>query len=409
MRKINILLITPDFPPKPDIGGLRMAMFSKYLLQLGCNIYVLTGYTEDDLNNNSKMNIIGLPQEENIFRVKYEESNNRNIFEKILSFLMVEIYQTKDYYFKLYSKGESILENNRIDLIMGTTPPLSNLTIASRLSLKYSKPWIADFRDIVEQDPKFCFRDILLKYRILYRRKKIVKSASLITTVSKHHKKTLEESLKKSVSLIEYGFDSTMFKPIFLHSSKIFTITYMGRLLDLKQRNPSILFEAIDDLIKNNIIPSAKIKILFYGTEKELLNELLKKYECRICVTIFDIIDYDKVPKVLQESCLNLVLSSKTSLGVLTTKLFEYLAVNRPILSIPNDHGELAEVINISNGGFVCDTKEELVQKIKELFLIWENTFTIKSNTNLEFINKFSREYQSKCLYDMILKVLSND
>ena len=60
---------------------------------------------------------------------------------------------------------------------------------------------------------------------------------------------------------------------------------------------------------------------------------------------------YNSVNKVINDSCINLLLTNTGRKGILTTKFFEYLAVGRPLFCIPGDGGELDRRVRGSQEG----------------------------------------------------------
>ncbi|PQP33390.1 hypothetical protein C6A37_13155, partial [Desulfobacteraceae bacterium SEEP-SAG9] len=83
-----------------------------------------------------------------------------------------------------------------------------------------------------------------------------------------------------------------------------FSVVYMGRILSEWLQNPKPLFEAIDLLLKNGTIDGKDIDIVFYGTEPSLLKSLSSSYKCRKYVRLMPRVDYQKVPEILNKSCI---------------------------------------------------------------------------------------------------------
>jgi len=409
----NVLIISPTFPPQADVGGLRVAIFSKYLPQYGWNPIILTRvYPKNDLTRKLSMHIEGVPSSENICEVTWGVDNEKKVLQergiigKLKSFFCPEYYQPAGLIDVLVKEGENCIKNRDINIIYATSPHLSCLTIAKYLSKKFSIPWVADFRDIIEQDKASSLREKFLHFRLYYRRKVILKSAFCIITVSEYNASVLKSQTSKKVYIIPNGYDPTLFNANEHHQSKKFTIVYMGRLLDEWQRNPKPFFEALDRLIIGNEIDLDKVDVLFYGTEVDLLTRLVKNYKCQSIVKILPRVDYREVPTILQNSCINLNLTTPGSMGVLPTKVFEYLAVKRPILSIPNDKGALSELIKKTNSGVVCNNINEIASVLKNWYLEWSDTGTVKCLSDNNEVLKYSREQQTEELAKILNQIV---
>lgn len=62
-----------------------------------------------------------------------------------------------------------------------------------------------------------------------------------------------------------------------------------------------------------------------------------------------------------------LINNSPNAKGILTGKIFEYLASKRPILAIGPEDGDTAAVLNETKHGFIADFDNE--EKIKSLII----------------------------------------
>ena len=94
------------------------------------------------------------------------------------------------------------------------------------------------------------------------------------------------------------------------------------------------------------MIDANKLAIDFIGTEKLEIQELSSRYLCKKLIKIQDQCSlYDSL--VHQHyACILLSLSVINQKGNYGTKLFDYLASKRPILSIPDDEGVIHNTLN---------------------------------------------------------------
>ncbi|MFC1828181.1 glycosyltransferase [Thermodesulfobacteriota bacterium] len=417
----KILMITSAFPPEADVGGIRPAMFSKYLPGFGWHPLIFSrSRPVDDPEFIPAKNIDGLPDESKVFRIPYgkrEEDiaiKHRTFGKRLKHIFVPEEANPPGLFDRMLSESYNLLKKNSFDIIWATSPSLYTLKIAAVISKISKIPWVADLRDIDEQ--QFFRWDGIriwaLRRRMIMRRNYIIKSTSLIITVSRHHAKILSKNIKRKVHIIRNGFDPEMFfnKTNDVHNFPKFSITYMGFILkDPRGRDPRPLFEALDNLINENEIIESNINVNFYGIPDQApVKEILEPYRCRNIVKLFPLIPYNEVPSILMNSCILLTLTDHGRKGILTTKTFEYLGARRPILFIPGDNGELDDILNKANAGISCSTVESIVKILRKWYNEWCKTGRVAYHGYEEEIMKYSRKEQTgqlaKLLNDVILQ-----
>jgi glycosyltransferase involved in cell wall biosynthesis len=174
---------------------------------------------------------------------------------------------------------------------------------------------------------------------------------------------------------------------------------YIGRILDLWYRNPELLFQAIDELISENILSLSDISVEFFGTEKHKLDSIIMKLINPEFIKFFDRISYSDIPAMLNEAQMLLLLTNKGRNGILTTKFFEYAGVKKPILCIPGDNNELDSLILEYKLGYsVSDISELKDMLINWIELYKEGKFPDHIQSNVEY---FTRENQTKILAEI--------
>lgn len=412
-------MICGCFPPETDIGGLRPAMFSKYLPDFGWQplIFTRSRPVEDLTSNTPTQNVNNLPDESHIYRVIYGKKDEdaairyESLGMRARRMFFPEEANPPGLFDKMIAESHQFLKENRFDIIWATSPNLYTLKVASEISKKTGIPWIADFRDITEQN--FFrwdgFRTWMLRHQMIMRRHHILKSASAVITVSKYHAEVLSKHIGREVHIIRNGFDPEMFHPEYGATFPKFSITYMGFILkDPRGRDPSPLFEAIDYLMNNNEISEADIDVSFYGIrESEPVKEFISQYRCHNIVRLLPRVPYNEVPDILRNSCILLTLTDKGRQGILTTKNFEYLGVRRPIIFIPGDNGELDAILQETNAGVPCSTVDSVVQILRKWYSEWRETGTIAYDGRDEEIMKYSRREQAGQLAEILYDVSS--
>jgi len=304
----------------------------------------------------------------------------------------------------LYKEAIKRLNGASFDLVFCTSYYIFPLLCGEKLSHFFHIPLYIDLRDIMEQNAKphgFAKIQQFFKLRWLnqWRRNRILKNAAYITTVSPWHVKTLQK-YNPNVELIYNGYDREqfIFQPI---PTDRFIITYTGRLLDLSLRDPRLLFEAIKVLIKDNDFE--KNLTLQWYVDKESkrdVESLAQKYDLLKYMEIHDIISSDKMPEVLNHSSIVLVLSNKATEdgphGIMTTKFYEALGCEKPILCVRSDEDCLAETIEKTNAGLAGTNIEDVKNFTLNIYQMWRDKgFTHQEISRTEK-EKFTRQVQAK-------------
>ncbi|HSE83712.1 MAG TPA: glycosyltransferase, partial [Thermodesulfobacteriota bacterium] len=257
------------------------------------------------------------------------------------------------------------LGNRRVDMILSSSLPSTVHLIARRIKKKYKLPWVADFRDLWSQNhgyPYGSFRHYLERRLEAW----TLKEADALVTVSEPLAAKLSILHRQNrIYSITNGFDPEEFEIIReANMPQKFVITYAGQLHS-GQRDPEILFQALEGLIKSGKIDKNKIEVNFYsGLQEAWLYEKVKKYGLHEVVHIHDYKPRSEVLRKEASSSLLLVITwdNPEELGVYTGKVFECLGVRRPILAFGGPAGVLADLLRKTKAGFYTSTLEELKQ-----------------------------------------------
>lgn len=398
----KILIVTDSFPPN---FAPRMGALSSNLEKMGWDVTIIS---ED--NTETHYAITNIPK--NIYRYNYQSSLSRTgyYFKTALNL----VFDHKSLTF--YKRFSHIIKSGNFDLVLCSTFNEFPLSLAYKISKQFNIPLVCDIRDLVEQfgnklysrnkiSNNFFnrfFTNLIRKKRI-YKRNQIIKKADAVITVSPWHKEFLSR-LNKNVHLIYNGYSAELFSANDIISDT-FDIIYTGRLLDTNAQNPELLFKAIEELHLE------KLRLVWYvdKNSKAIINDLLKDYPTTRGVSqINDLVAASEIPSLLNKSSIVLVLTNKSDengpKGIMTTKFFEAVGVEKPVLCVPNDEGCLGQVLNEVNAGLAANSALEVKNFITEKYNEWQkNGFTKQNVKNKEY---FCRENQAKEFVEVFNSVL---
>ena len=389
----KVLIVTDVFPPG---FAPRMGYLSKYLKEFNWDAVALSPLY--DRENNTFDFLSGYIPFESITISKEAESSEykRNIFQKFFSIWFTELIVSRKLRKEMFAKGEEILKRNTISIILCSTSNIFPLHIAYKLSRKYNIPWITDLRDITEE---YTIKDSFLKELrnvfIVKQRNFFIKHATAVVAVSKPHVDILSK-WNANTFLIYNGYDSELFKYAIPKKCNQFKIVYTGAVsIGGVDRDPSMFFSAVRKMKNENRIDNEKFRIQFYTDLKsqEILTTLALRFEINEFVDCFNYVPSTEVPDILSEASILLLLTHGK--GIMTTKLFEYFAVGRPVLCVRSDEDAIEELIEELHAGMAARTELDAYNFLRKCHEEWKLLGYTNSTTNPEKIKKYSRQLQA--------------
>ena len=399
----SILIICDIFPPA---FGPRMGYLCKYLKQSGWNPVVVTEFIDEDIFSFLEKDI-------DVTYIRYYKK--RGFAGKIewgYTFIRDVMFGYKDK--RMYKEALKKAEKQNFDIVLCSTYRTFPMRAAQLFAKKIRIPLIIDLRDIIEQYtgnefithnlPKFLDIDKLIasifRKKSLIVRNEILKDAAGVTTISPWHVSVMMK-YNANTRLIYNGYDPEIFYNEDIKTDK-FYLTYTGRLLSTAMRNPDLLFQALERLVKEAVISPDTFQTRWFVDEKSkknIIDAAAKYTNIDIFMTYCNYVPAAEIPKILNESSMLLLLTNKADAngpkGVMTTKFFESLAVGKPILCVRGDEGCLEEVINRTHSGLSAHNADEVYDFIKEHYTNWKENKPYIDNSNKDEIKKFSREAQA--------------
>jgi glycosyltransferase involved in cell wall biosynthesis len=288
------------------------------------------------------------------------------------------------------------LRNHTVDAIISSGPPHSCHLIALPIAQYFKIPWIADFRDPWTNID--FYKDLHLtswadkKHHEL--EKKVVQNADCVLVVGSTMKTEMEDIGAKKTIVVANGFDYD-YNNLDLELDKKFTITHVGTTG--KNRNPRVLWQALQKIIAQNKNFAEDCLVQLVGLTDDLVKKDIQNFQLQNNVVISDLVPHSKAIQIQKNSIINLLIINQTpnAKGILTGKFFEYLSVQRPILAIGPNDGDVAAILKESYAGQIVNFED--VEAMTNILLKWYNDFKNGSlQQNKIDIAPYSRENLSK-------------
>lgn len=411
----NILCIYYQFPPIKGIGTLRNAKFYSSLKKEARKVFVMTTSNRkfmphDDYIINEE-NIIDIPTldfrtiHHNIFNsqgslmpVKEVSPVRRFILELINSTPLQAIIGEGGIRFirNGIKQGEKLIKEESIDTVISSFRPASTHIIARQLKKKYPHlKWIADYRDITPDPMRSSqlFNSLTVKAH-----KRILKYADEVTTVSSGLKDKLK-SYHNNVSVIRNGYENSLLNQNKKSTNNYFTLAYTG-IVYHETQDGTILFKALRELVDEDLIDIDDLQFEHAGKDSHYWKELLHHFNLSEIMVDHGMIPREKAIEIQRNAHLNVLLTwaSEELKGIVTGKIYEYLAARRPIVSIINGikDKEIEEMVSGSKAGKVFYNNENNLFQLKSYILNqykkWKAGFDLYNSS--AFLNQYRWDYQ---------------
>lgn len=299
--------------------------------------------------------------------------------------------------------SEYLLSNN-IEAIVTTGPPHSMHVIGLGLKNKFPDlKWIADFRD-PWTDIDFYNKLRLTKLADKKHRKlekKVLLKADHVVTVSPGCAKDIFKIANRKIEVVNNGFDPADFSFEVSQADRYFSISHFGAFN--RDRNPLTLWKVLGKLSAKNDSFRQNLRIQLIGqTDKSVLNSI-KEHNLQANLSLIDHLPHQKGLELLSSSqILLLPLNDAPNVkGILPGKMYEYLALQRPILAIGPTDADYAAIIHETKSG-LChnfNDEESITKTITEFFRRYQ-----KGELNIlsRSFEKYSRKSLAKKIIDLI-------
>tara|TARA_R110002095_G_scaffold212671_1_gene202184 strand:- start:5958 stop:7367 length:1410 start_codon:yes stop_codon:yes gene_type:complete len=442
----RLLLVSYHFPPVGGAGVQRPVKFVKYLRQFGWDVSVLMAANPSvPVFDNSLL--VDIPEDTHLEKTRTWEpdySLKKNIavqkrtgqstnllapmksacrkLIKSAAGLLLQPDAQILWYPNALKAGKKLLNNLHHDAILATAPPYSNLILASKLKKIFNLPLVADFRDEWDLSSKYLenHQQDYLSHLIQTRLQKSVMKASdaIVATTQASTERLLERAHQFGTDAIGKciynGFDLDDFelldepnqRQLNSRERKRFRIVYTGTLWNLTTVEP--LINAIELIHRDNPEILNKLELQFIGRKTPEQLALLERLNQTACTLVNE--EYcahqEALKKMGAADALCLLLSDVEGANrVAPAKLFEYLAINREILSI-TPAGETTEILNDfwPAGNFRANDMNGIARWL-ETRLTGQPA---SSMTNPEKINQFNRQFQAGQLAELLNLLVRN-
>ena len=404
------------FPPAGGGGVARPLKLATHLPELGIETHVLA---PDDPKWVHRDDELDVPPDARVHRARYVGPRGRLPAEELhgLSGAERAVRQAALFSRRLLLPDEfvswaltaipaarRIVNDEKIDVIVTTSPPASVNLIGAAVKQATGVPWVADLRDSIAANPDR--RVDRLAVRVKERGQALVarsvaKRADAIVAVSDAIADEMRELGAERVRTIPNGCDFDDFDGLEYRPGKRFRITHTGSFFGHRDPKPFLtaLAEADGDVV-----------VRFVGGLRAADREFAEG------LGLGDRLE--EIPHVPRRSALELQRDSEALLLLLpeaggrgrtvpSGKIFEYLAAERPILAAVPTDGVAADLVRRADAGVVVapDDVPALRAAIKGLHARWRKGALDGAALSPELRESLSRRTRSREFAEVLRSV----
>lgn len=379
----RVLIITYYWPPSGGAGVQRWLKFARYLPEYGWKPVILTvdpkqaayPFRDQSLANEIPANLEVFTTSATDYFSLYKKDRSKipsagfatgpdkSLKGKLMRFVRGNFFipdPRKGWNKYALKKACELIDKHNIKNVITTSPPHSTQLIG--LSIKKRYPhirWIADLRDpwtdiyyYNEFYPTPISRSIDSTYE-----KKVLKEADHIITVGESLKELFSQKFQgsgKKIDIITNGYDEADFNDLNTFPD-VFTITYVGTLSDIYPLGSFI------KALRKYEESGNRFLLRFIGSVSPAQKKFIITQIGNTYLEFIPYVDHQTAIKyMLKSSVLLLIIPDhKSNKGIITGKIFEYIASGKPVICIAPEDGDAAAIIRSAGAGEIFSYNNE--------------------------------------------------
>ena len=432
----TVLMIAYAFPPEAYVGGRRTLKYCKYLGQFGWRSIVVTikprpdAFQDESLSRQLPPDVVVLRTRDTdaadwLARMSAWRSRRRGPaatstapldnrdatntsprrmwfarFKQFVSRCLLECPDSHVFWVPAaFFRGARVLLTRRVDVIYSSSPPHSSHVAAFLLARCFGKPHVVDFRDpwIVNgstRPPGFS-QGPLMRVQTRVKRAILANAANVVVVTPGEPDELRAEFprlAERRIAVITNGYDEEDFstaatdEPDPAHV----TITHTGTIYGETGQE---FFEAIEQLVEANGHLKDALRINLIGVDDGGDRAPVRRLAAAGILRSRGSQPHAAALAWARRSDVLLLLSRSGTHGSshIPAKVFEYLAIGRPILAIA-EPGALTEILDRSGLGVTVrpGDVQEIQRTILSLYARWR-AGTLRGRADGSYIKRFDR------------------
>lgn len=377
---MKVLILSLAFAPYSGVGAARMTSLSKYLLKQGCSVTVVC-YDS---------------------RVFGEREQDRPIPEGVERICVEKLPRKRENRENLQRAVERVVQAGAFQVCISSVGPFDTMPFVHDVWDKWRVPYVIDYRDPWLFEKSSVKPKGVLKYKValhdrLYQwvERRAVRSAGRIVSVTE---KCNEDLIGRyhlpagKCRVIHNGYEDVPEGREREGKRELpggLVIGIAGKFAHYHAAAAKSFLEVCEEL--SDRIP---IKLVHVGRREEELEGLSSKVYCNKGEKGH----LDAMRELAEADVLLICYAHVHGLG---TKVFDYVALNKPILYIGCVPSELADFVGRFENSYVCGNREQMEDALRRLCRE-RPSFLTKEGTQA-----FSRECQNERYWQLLQEMTS--
>jgi len=407
----SILMIAYHMPPIAESSGVHRSLaFADYLARQLWNVHVLT-VSENALPNSDSAQARAFPTGIQVTRaLAFDSRRVFGIRGRYPNFLAIPD-RFQSWIISGYLAGRKIIKQMKNPVIWSTSPIASAHVIGMLLSRDTGCPWFVDFRD-----PMFAPGENHRYIASLERR--ILSQATAVSVTTPSTRNLLHERIghdrKTNIEIIQNGFDDLAWEIAQSqekrHASHLprqgpYTIVHCGSVYG-EYRSPASLFKALGYLRERQHLSESDVCFVFRGVKDvHGLSSLAESLGAGPFVRVLPTTSHENALREMAEADALLLLQGTPFNSQIPAKVYEYLAMRRPILALTNDEGDTAKLLR--DLGFTSISPLDHTPSIAKTLVAFterldDGNFTLPTKAEVRI---FHRRYGAENLNRLLLDI----
>lgn len=369
-RPEKVLIITYYWPPSGGAGVQRWLKFTKYLPSSGWLPVVLTVKPESAAYPFRDLSLYGeIPLDVEVHRTKamnyfalynrdqskiphagFASGNEKGLRSKISRFIRGNFFipdPRRGWNRYAFRKACELIKAENISHVITTSPPHSTQLIGLRLKRRFPHiNWVADMRDPWTDIYYYDMFKPSLPARMLDRQmeRNVLTRADTVITVGQTLASILAgkaENIERKIHVLPNGFDEEDFEGVVPGLPEKFTITYVGTL------SPAYPVEGFIEAINEIRAGGRPVAMKFVGTVPAPVQELFPADGDGKGPEFIQYCEHPVAIRHMMDSSLLLLIipDHPSNRSILTGKIFEYMATEKPVLFLGPEDGDAARLL----------------------------------------------------------------
>jgi len=415
---VKLLLVTLYFPPTGGGGVQRSLKFASHLPPLGIETHVLAPDDPKWLHADAEL---PLPTQAWVHRARYVGPRGRRLADELHGRSGIDLMMRRassmgrrllvpdenvTWNATAIPKAISIARSEGIDVVLTTSPPGSVHLVGAAVKRATGAAWVADLRDSLVAHPHRDADKLGVRAKEQVARQVALLVARRADAIVAASDAIAEEARslapRARVVTIANGCDFDDFAGLEYTRGDRFRLTHAGSFFG--KRDPRPFLQALADSGLEDVL------VRFVGDFRPGDREFMESIGLGDRVELIDYVPRRRSLALQRDSDALLLLIPEAGgrgRGVLSGKVFEYLAAERPILAAVPPDGAAARLLRDTGAGIVAapDDVAALRDALVELHARWRDGKLEGTPLSPEWRDRLSRARRVEELADLLRSI----